>query len=48
MIPATRTRIFVYGTLRRGEPNHHLLDARMLLRAVEAHWGERLKLIEVG
>ena len=33
MIPTTRTRVFVYGTLRRGEPNHHLLDARMLLRA---------------
>lgn len=33
MIPATRARVFVYGTLRRGEPNHHLLDARMLLRA---------------
>ena len=26
MIAPMRARGFVYGTLRRGEPNHHLLD----------------------
>jgi gamma-glutamylcyclotransferase (GGCT)/AIG2-like uncharacterized protein YtfP len=46
MIPATRTRVFVYGTLRRGEPNHHLLDARMLLRAGRTE--PRFTLVSLG
>ena len=46
MIPRTRTRVFVYGTLRRGEPNHHLLDARMLLRAGRTE--PRFTLVSLG
>jgi gamma-glutamylcyclotransferase (GGCT)/AIG2-like uncharacterized protein YtfP len=46
MIPATRTQVFVYGTLRRGEPNHHLLDARMLLRAGRTE--PRFTLVSLG
>ena len=34
MIPDTRTRVFVYGTLRLGEPNHYLLDDRALVGSV--------------
>ncbi len=34
MIPDSRTRVFVYGTLRSGEPNHYLLDDRALVGIV--------------
>ena len=46
-MPRARVRLFVYGTLMRGEPNHHLLGARA--RAVSgAVTAPRYRLVDLG
>jgi gamma-glutamylaminecyclotransferase len=46
MTPDARARLFVYGTLRRGEENHHLLDAHVLLRTSRTE--ARFTLVSLG
>jgi gamma-glutamylcyclotransferase (GGCT)/AIG2-like uncharacterized protein YtfP len=46
-MPRPRVRLFVYGTLMRGEPNHHVLGARA--RAVAgAVTAPRYRLVDLG
>jgi gamma-glutamylaminecyclotransferase len=46
-MPRPRVRLFVYGTLMRGEPNHHVLGARArsLSAALTA---PRYRLVDLG
>ena len=39
-------RVFVYGTLRTGEPNHDLLDGQVLVRC--ARTGPAYELVDLG
>lgn len=39
-------RVFVYGTLRAGEPNHDLLDGQILVR--HARTGPVYELVDLG
>jgi gamma-glutamylaminecyclotransferase len=46
-MPRSRVRLFVYGTLMHGEPNHHVLGARA--RAVAgAVTAPRYRLVDLG
>ncbi len=44
--PNNLTKVFVYGTLLRGQPNHHLLDDRDLIS--EAATNPNFTLITLG
>ena len=46
MSAPSRTQVFVYGTLRRGEQNHYLLEARKPLRVGRTE--ARFTLVSLG